>query len=198
MSIDGSGNLYVRAVNSIYRVSPAGSVTLHYASNHSQYGLASDADGNIYLGDKYTGIRRVTPAGRNDPIIPNDPELQTATAAVYGRFTVDKSGNVYAYLRQGLVKITREGVVTTIAPVLTGAYASQLTVDDEGNLYVRYSGARTIIQRLSPDGVSSIILEYDRDSASTGNHIDINSITALGSGTLAITTDNGVFLLRHP
>ncbi|OGB24210.1 MAG: hypothetical protein A3I66_19215 [Burkholderiales bacterium RIFCSPLOWO2_02_FULL_57_36] len=205
MAIDGIGNVYVGNPASIRKISPTGVVSLHLQIGHTSFGLAGDADGNLYTGDKYAGIERISPAGVRSPIL--DKPLQAATRNISTAFSADRAGNVYVYMTGtgDFKKVSRDRVVTTIGTALPGGfgsaapvYVSQLTVDEQGNLYVLYRGARTIVQKIAQDGVASIILEYDRDSTSSGNHIDVTRIATNGLKTLAITTNNGIFLLRMP
>jgi sugar lactone lactonase YvrE len=197
IAIDGTGNLYAGSVYGIKKISPAGviSVVTNDAS-YANYALTSDADGNLYTTNA-TDVLKISPAGAVSTLA----RLRNGARAL----TVDKIGNVYAYADGLFKKITREGVVTTLAaaPAVSpnsSLRVSSLTTDQQGNLYIAYSNrGQTLIQKITPDGVVSTIFEYTGDGTSSGNHLYMPAgITMSGLKTMAITVENGVFLLGLP
>jgi hypothetical protein len=81
-----------------------------------------------------------------------------------------------------------------------------MTIDQEDNLYVTYSNyGETVIRKITPQGTASTVFSYTGDGVSDGNHLTPNAsmwmaggIAMAGAKTIALTVDNGVFLLQLP
>jgi NHL repeat len=140
IACDGSGNIYVPDFfnQRIRKITPAGVVTTlaggsssgfingtgAAASFNHPFGIASDAAGNLYVGDYYNhAVRKVTPAGVVTTLAGNGSSgYADGTGAVASFYqpagvATDGSGNVYVCdaLNHRIRKITAAGVVTTVA-----------------------------------------------------------------------------------
>ncbi|QJR09179.1 hypothetical protein DSM104443_00215 [Usitatibacter rugosus] len=139
IAIDSAGNLYVSDFSSatIRRVTPAGVVTTiagsprlrsHTDGTGSQArflgprGLVIDRDGNLFVADGGSMIRKVTPAGvvttiagTATPADGTDGNGAAARFASVNRLAIDSDGNLYATDASTIRKITPTGVVTTVA-----------------------------------------------------------------------------------
>ncbi|MBO9540924.1 hypothetical protein J7643_10075 [bacterium] len=191
ITTDAAGNVYVvdRSNCNIRKITPAGVVTTlaglagvmgttDGATSSARFrlpsGLASDAAGNLYVGDSWnSSIRKVTPAGVVTTFAGMSGVSGTADGATSSaRFTspngmaVDRAGNVYVADTNAntIRKITPDGVVSTLAGAsatgsvdATGTAARfnkpwGVTVDASGTLYVADTENYTI-RKITPDGV---------------------------------------------
>jgi len=186
VAVDVANNIYVADYynNAIRKITPAGVVTTFAgsgnigsadgvgvnASFNKPYGVAVDASGNVYVGDRGNNkIRKISPqqvvttlagsgaAGSADGI---------GTAATFNnpcQLTVDGSGNIYVadFGNNKIRLITSSGIVSTYAgsgsigstngPANTATFynPSGVAIDLNGNLYVAdYSNQ--IIRSIKP------------------------------------------------
>lgn len=225
LAVDGSGNVYVSdpGYGAIWEVSSAGAVT-HIAGgdvslsansvdgvgNQAGFtdplGIALDASGNLYVGDRYT-VRKITLSSARVNTLAGSPTLfgnndGTGSAARFGgvnAVAVDSSGNVYAAdgnSNYTIRKITPAGVVTTIAGTAgtfgfadgTGTSAlfyipNGIAVDSNGNLYVTVSN--NTIRKITSGGVVTTLAGTNSVSGST----DGTGASALFSGPVGIAVD---------
>lgn len=136
-------------------------------------GLAVDASGNVFVADR--GNRRiamVTPTGTVSTFVGVPPDqVPTDAQLAFGNaddITRDQDGNFYVVGNNMVRKITKDGVVTTVAGAADSGYADGpgtqarfntplgITVDGAGNLYV----ADTLnlrIRKITPAGVVTTI-----------------------------------------
>lgn len=208
MAIDAANNVYVGSANVIKKIFPTGKmsiVTLNVGA--PEKALASGADGTLYTTSSSAEILKIviTKGTGTEPdktTVSTLARLRTIASAL----ATDTAGNVYAYAGGSVMKITGEGVVTTLAaatiPQNDFWYVS-MTTDLQNNLYVAYSFlGQTIIQKIAPTGSTSStpLFEYVGDEASSkGNHLHLpNGIVMSDANTMAITVQNGVFLLKLP
>lgn len=202
LAADGNGNLFVADRNGIRKISPTGYVTTFagnplggpgysdgnggnaaFASETSGLwtglGIATDAQGNIYVADPWNHrIRKVstngnvtTFAGSGNSGFQDGTGIFTAFSLPTG-ITVDIAGNVYVAdnLNSAIRKITPTGVVTTLAGGRRGyqdgsgtnamfdleggsilTFVAKLAVDRFGNIYVSDVGNQAI-RKVSPGG----------------------------------------------
>ena len=139
LAVDGSGNLYVIASVSIFRITPNGRLFVHAGrgagfagdggparqANISSLALAADEAGNIVIADSHNRIRRVdastgiitTIAGTGAPGFGGDGG--PATSATFGNpigVAIDHAGNVYFSADNRVRRIDAiTGIVTTVA-----------------------------------------------------------------------------------
>jgi sugar lactone lactonase YvrE len=158
--------------------------------------MTTDAGGNLYsLEASSNVIRKITPEGIASTITKLDNGWVKGIAA-------DRAGNLYV-LQNGVSKITQAGVRSNVAASPAGFYPIGMTIDREDNLYVAYFSitAETIIQKITPQGtVSTVFSSSTGDGvAADGNYLYLpKGIAMAGAKTIALTVDNGVFLLQLP
>jgi sugar lactone lactonase YvrE len=171
LTFDHSGNLFVSVAfgnlstsfSPVYEVTPAGSVSRFDQTNFfAARGLATNAQGNIVVGDAATGtIDQMTEADAVTVLFRTD--LAGTISTVF-----DASGNLYI-ANQGndtITKVTPAGAVGTFVAAGQGLTKPQaLAFDGQGNLYVANSGPPTggaaseaTISKVTPAGVVSTFL----------------------------------------
>lgn len=191
MAVDGAGNAYVADTgnHTIRKITPAGVVTTlagtagepgstdgtgAAARFNTPYGVAVDAQGNVYVADTGNAvIRKITSAGEVTTLAGTlgvEGGADGTGAAASFHFPVglvaDATGNVYVADNYGGIirKITPAGEVTTLAGTYTGTGSTDgtgpaaqfngiigLALDSLGNLYVADSGNNTI-RKITPAG----------------------------------------------
>ncbi len=159
ITIDAAGNLYVSEYdgNYIRKITPAGEVTTVAGSGVQGFadgaaavamfnkpsGLAVDAAGNIYVGDKHNQrIRKITPDGEVSTFAGNGVEGYTdgtGTSAQVNNpagLTIDADGNLFLADtdNQRVRKITPAGEVSTIAGNGIAGFADGAAADAQFNL----------------------------------------------------------------
>ncbi|HEY9722904.1 MAG TPA: NHL repeat-containing protein [Oscillatoriaceae cyanobacterium] len=179
-----NGHLYVAdsGNNSIREVTPAGVVTTLAGSGvegnddgsgteatfGKPYGVAADADGNLYVADyDENDIRKISPAGEVTTLagsVAAGNTDGTGTDATFDQpigLAVNASGTVYVADagNNAIREITPDGVVTTLAGPSSGAGLLDPTgvaVDASGTVYVADS-FRHDIRKITPNGVVSTL-----------------------------------------
>lgn len=164
MDVDAQGNVYTTSFMGIYKVTPAGVMTLINNHNWSNVnGIAVDnATGNLYVTDNTTqSIVKVAPDGT----------MSTLATGAFG-FTggsrnllvYDNNQNLYTLATTGLYKITLAGVASFVSA--TGAIG--LASDNNGNIYL---SENTFPCKLAPDGtcctITSQLTDYSFDVFNT-------------------------------
>ncbi|MFH8409244.1 NHL repeat-containing protein [Streptomyces sp. NPDC018019] len=179
LTVDRGGNLYIADHHNhrVRKVTPNGNITTVAGNGTAGYvsdggpaistrlyhpmGLAVDAEGNLYIADRYNHrIRKVTPNGIITTVAGNGtagyvsdggPAIGTRLHYPWG-VTLDEAGNLY--IGDGhnhrVRKVTSDGIITTVAGNGTAGYVddggpaagtrlyypSGLALDRAGNLYV--------------------------------------------------------------
>lgn len=187
LAIDSKGSLYVGDVDNhaIRIISPEGVVrTLaggrkgysdrdgDLAMFNHPYGVAVDANGNVYVADSYNNtIRKVTPEGSASTFAGNGNDGFVDGPALNAEFYVpigivmDSGGNIYVgdEGNSSIRKITADGVVTTLAGNGQFSFADgvgraaifnapgALAIDAEGNIFVA-DYLNNCIRKVSPSG----------------------------------------------
>jgi sugar lactone lactonase YvrE len=183
-AVDAAGNVYIAEPNSntIRKITPNGAVTTFAGlagSSGSADGLgsaarfdhpnsvATDGDGNVYVADRNNQtIRKITPEG----LVTTFAGLAGARGDADGAGSVarfqeplgvatDGNGNVFVVSEYKLRKISRAGVVKTLAesnalpssivPLTTFRSLSSVAADSSGNVY---AADISTIWKLTPDG----------------------------------------------
>lgn len=188
LAMDRKGNLYVGDVvnHAIRKITPGGMVTTlaggrkgfsdregYLAMFNHPYGVAVDAQNNVYVADSYNNrIRKITPTGSvttfagngNDGFVDgagNDAEFYVPIGIV-----TDAHGNVYVgdEGNSSIRKITPDGQVTTLAGNGKFSFADGvgknatfnapggIAIDKNGNLYVA-DYLNNCIRKVTPQGV---------------------------------------------
>jgi len=208
----------------------AGSPTFHGfqdgVGNAAQFwfpgGVATDGNGNAYVADANT-IRRIVIATRAVTTLAGTPFNAgstdgTGSSAGFGGLCgieADRAGNVYVADcdNHTIRKVTPSGVVTTLAgtPGIAGYIdgdisaalfnvPADVTLDDNGNLYVVDQGNR-LIRKITPAGAVSTVagtkgLEGQAVGplpASLGIPVGIHARSLSGGAVeLLLTIENGV------
>jgi sugar lactone lactonase YvrE len=191
------------------------------ASFYVPYGITVDTSGNLYVADTFNcTIRKITPSGVVTTLAGTawnyDYADGTGTAAHFYvpiGIAVDTGGNLYVTDSSATIrKITPAGVVTTFAgtawnygyadgagTVATFDNSQGIAVDASGNVYVADAGNGEI-RKITPAGVvTTIIGNYDNQTASTGilpaSIYAPLGIAADSTGNLFITVPNAVLTL---
>ena len=178
VATDAQGNVYVADAgnNSIRKITAdkvvttlAGSGTAGFAdgnSSNAQFndpsGVATDAQGNVYVGDYANNcIRMITTAGMVSTIAGSTTAGfadGTGTAALFkGPIGVatDVQGNIYVSdgLNSRIRKITSGGVVSTVTYTGQSATPFGVALDAQDNIYIGIIGGTSAILKLSATGV---------------------------------------------
>ncbi|MDP3072352.1 MAG: immunoglobulin domain-containing protein [Opitutaceae bacterium] len=237
IAVDASGNVFVADTNNavIRKISPDGMVTTFAGtagfSGHadgtgpaarflSPQALAIDRQGNLYVGDYDSMIRKITPAG-----------VVTTLAGAFGQFgtvdglganarlraprgiVVDDAGTIYVAdtSSYAIRKITPAGLVTTLAgaPHSNGSLGEPLdgtgtnarfgsptgiVLDKAGNLIVSDAGWR-LIRKVTPAGIVTTL---------AGNRNGGGIIDGIGSSAyfgypqgMAIAPSGDIYLIER-
>lgn len=155
-----------------YLDGPAASAQFNY---HGQ--ITSDAQNNLYLTDPENScIRKITPEGIFSTIAGapgrsySDGPITTAGIEIvpYADITVDAFHNIYFLDRNGVRKISNDGIVSTIvhngSSNIIGSIKSasipnpqNICTDRNGNIYVSsHSQSNTVIFKINTEGMVSV------------------------------------------
>ncbi len=151
--------------------------TLNFAKFSNPYGVALDANGNLFIADRSNGkVRRISKAGA--------PESMTTTFLAKLRspvgVAVDASNVVYV-LTQGDGKLRRYTSTGTLLQTISGLRnPSALALTSTGTVFVTELGGA--VQKVSPDGTVSLVASGFRKP---------RGVALLPSGLLAITESAG-------
>jgi sugar lactone lactonase YvrE len=199
ITTDASGNIYVYSDSmqdgwAIRKISPSGEVNVLPNTT----GSVMTPGGYLYSAEYLSNVNRKIGGTINFGMYA--PGIAT-----------DSTGNLYllsSYLSSGVsvYKVTQAGATSAVMTVPAGFSVVGMTIDQEDNLYVTYSNyGETVIRKITPQGTASTVFSYTGDGVSDGNHLTPNAsmwmaggIAMAGAKTIALTVDNGVFLLQLP
>ncbi|MCD0489495.1 YDG domain-containing protein [Pedobacter sp. MC2016-14] len=203
VATDASGNVYVADQNNnlIRKISPAGVVsrlagnslgsangTGTAASFNYPFGVATDAAGNVYVGDYANNlVRKISPAGVVSTLAGSGSYgsangTGTATSFYYPKgVATDASGNVYVadQVNNLIRKISPAGVVSTLAgsgsigrangpgTAARFYYPYGVATDAAGNVYVADT-YNNLIRKISPTGVVSTLAGSSSQGSANG------------------------------
>ena len=221
VAVDTSGNVYVADTDNhtVRRVTPDGVVstlaglagssgsnngTGEQARFNAPEGIASDANGNLYVADTQNStIRKITPAGVVSTLAGvagivgrADGAGEHASFSRPGAVVVDASGNLYVLDARNdtIRKVTLNGVVSTFAGLDTPGEPRGIAIDTNGNLYIAYNFGT--IQKVTPSGEVSALatpVVASSESDGAGSEIrfqSIQGIAADASGNLYVAADD--------
>lgn len=217
VATDDSGNVYVSDASNhkIRKITPAGVVstlagsTQGYADDtgdaaqfNTPIGVATDATGNMYIGDLFNySIRKITQAAEVSTLagsttigFADGPGNVAQFSAPWGVAT-DAAGNVYVadISNDNIRKITPAGVVSTLAGFGQGfadgigaaakfVQPRGVATDTAGNVYVADTG-NCKIRKITPSGEVSTL------AGSTAGFADGTGATAQFNQPFGLTTD---------
>lgn len=240
LAADGAGNVYVSDSNNhaIRKVSSAGNVTTWAGAGNSAgnvnaqggsarfsspQGVAVDSQGNVYVIEGLSSLRKITPQGTVSTLAgwagaggAVDGTGSTVRFYQPAAIAIDASDNLYVAdtFNHTIRKVTPQGVTTTLAG-LAGApgaadatvpcdarfrYPSGIAVDSGGVVYVADT-ANHVIRRIAPDGVVSTFAGHAGDPGSTdgiGSTARFENPTGIAiypDGTLLVA-DSGNYAIR--
>lgn len=221
---DPQGHLLVAHRDGVSRLARDGAVTPLGAAGttgNACYGVAADADGNVYVSDSVTRlIRRISPLGISTTLATAASAGSAGGVGLPGTFQpwgllVDRNGHlVFAdYGNHCIRRISPEGAVTTVAgtgqPGRVDGPAGQaqfsfpmnLAIDAAGNLYVTDSQSGHV-RRIAPDGTVSTLAQVLAPSGIAVDADGVLYVTSFGShlvhrlaadGTLSVVAGSGEF-----
>lgn len=210
LAFDASDNLFMvdNGNHMIRKATPSGIVSSYVGSNdfygaaykgslNSHYldypvSLALDPTGNVYIGESFFYIEKVTAAGAystiNLPYLGTPPNMGAASS-----LCSDAEGNIFAtdYQNNVILKISPAGAVSVFAGSPTGAAGhangtgsaalfdspEAITIDKNGNLYVT-DNVNQKIRKITPAGVVS----------------DYASLAFYAINSIAVDTDGNVYV----
>jgi hypothetical protein len=189
LAMDATGNIYTLDVvdSRVRKISPAGDVSTYAgiiakgfadgqgsaAKFDQSFGIVSDADGNIYIGD--SGNKRIRKINTNAQVSTiagtgiegiKDGNRNTAQFFFPEGVVIDKQGNLFVADVNRIRKITPAGIVSTFAgsqlsgpedgPPGIGRFTliEDIAIDEHNNLF---ASDDNLIRKISPDGVVSTI-----------------------------------------
>jgi len=208
VAIDPGGNVYMIDMVDprVRKITPGGYVTTYAGLEQAGFfdggalaaqfqvnaeGLATDAQGNVYLGDSFNNrIRKITTAGQVNTLAgngtegSNDGDGATAQFRIPNGIASDAQGNIYVADGSNFCirKITSAGIVSRLAGSGTrgtvdgNATTAQfnllddIVADSQGNVYVTDDNC---IRKITPQGVVSTIA-----GGTTQGYVDGDGLTA--------------------
>ena len=193
------------------RDGPAGEARLKFP-----HGIALDGDGNLFVAEDYTRIRRISPAGEVSTYAGGEQsgyrDGPREEARFYNLLAIDTdgSGNVYVidnHYEDGIAirTIDTAGVVSTLrrgsAPERGGTLASPrgLAVTDDGVIYISNTGRHQILE-LTPGGILRAVAGTGEPGYADGPRasamFDLPGGLGVGSDGRLVVADTGNNVIR--
>ncbi len=209
-AVDALGNVLVADAldSTVRKITPQGVVTtlagqhgveggvdgpVATATLYAPMAITLDHAGNVYIGDGYGAIRKISASGVVSTLAGQDTGAGTLVDGVgsAARFctptglALSPTGDLY--VAEGscpLRKVTATGVVSTLAALPAGASAQGIVVDATGNIIVA-DPSQHVIRKLQPSGIWQV---YAGISGQTGA-ADGSLTTALFSNPAGLALD---------
>jgi sugar lactone lactonase YvrE len=242
VTLDNAGNLLISGYGRIFRVTSDGRIHvvagsgMHFrfsgdggpasrADLNDQSGLVVDPEGNVYIGDTNNfRVRRVSPSGRITTVAGNGVSGTVGDGGSAGSarlkspqgLALDPAGNLYIADDVAVRKVTRDGLITTVAGNFAPAnegFGGQATnaallavrgiaFDKKGNLYIASATMQdgsTLPNQdgglfvVTPDGVlHKIIAATDGYSSN-----EINNVAVDPQGNVYYSSECGIYHLGY-
>jgi hypothetical protein len=218
VAVDGAGNVYVSdAFNyTVRKITPAGAVTTlagkagqsgsanglgSTARFGGPWGVAADADGNVYVGDAYgRTVRKITPDGTVSTLAGSPGDVgSTDGNGANARFmfptgvAVDASGNVFVADQQSVRKVTPQGDVTTLLTTASDWFYG-IAVDPTGAVFVSAPSSSKVIV-IAPSGTVSTVVGVANQA---GTFLGPLPASLFSPNALAIDPTSGNLLIALP
>jgi hypothetical protein len=142
VAVDRTGNIYVADLETVRKITPAGSVSTLANINFQLNDLVVDTAGNVYVSAANFEVYKITPSGQLSVFAGSGQEAVVdgtgTSASFFGDITlaIDPAGNIYVGDVKAFRKITPAGVVTTLPnSSSTPKPCRTIGVDNQFNLY---------------------------------------------------------------
>ena len=167
--------------NNVVRLGSDASQTLVTSGGNisNSFGLAIDSSGNLYVGDIYSKITKISPGGAQSVFVADPGGIP------YG-LVCDDNDNLYYTNGSQIMKVTPAGVKSAFSSYGYLGNLAELAFDSRGNLYAsNYQSATNSIVKITPAGVQSVFTQG-------GNITDAWGLAFDASDNLYVTDGNRI------
>lgn len=228
IAVDANQNVYASVGNQIKKITPNGTVSILAGGTDAgdadgqgtnarfrlPYGVAADADGNVYVADLLNHkIRKITPGGAVSTLAGSSQGFADGTGAsaqfnIPAGITLDRDRNVLVteWGDSKIRRITPGGLVSTVAgstsgyndgPVAQAQFnlPNGIVVDANGTIYVSDEG-NFVVRRITSNGnvstVAGSCFGYADGSGASAKFGNVRGIALDASGNIYVSdADNG-------